>query len=63
LMTSSNLLACTTRKSAGLAPLGMRRCRRKLPICFRQARSVAHQAADLGELAHILDARNRAPSR
>src|SRR5262249_46752630 len=51
LMTSSNLVDCTTGRSAGLSPL------RILTISFEQARSIADQAANDHELTRFIDGR------
>ena len=46
LMTSSNFVDCTTGRSAGLAPLRMRACKRQPGDTDPSARPVAHQPAD-----------------
>jgi len=60
-MTSSNLLACTTGRSAGLAPL--RSIGADLTPRVRQAGSIAHQPADFGKLTSRICSRDRVTRR
>jgi hypothetical protein len=64
LMTSSNFVGWRTGRSAGLAPLRTTAdVHSGLAIGIRNAGAIAHQAADGGELAPLVDRGNRMARR
>ena len=62
--TSSNLVDCTTGKSAGFAPFRMRPgVDADVAICISQTCAVAYQSADFGMMAVLVYCRNRVACR
>ena len=58
LMTSSNLVGCSTGRSAGFAPLRILRRSARPPERLSEAVAVAHQATVGGQLTERINCRN-----
>ena len=59
LITSSNLIGCSTGGSAGLSPLRTRaRVQAGLPTCLGNASTIAHQTTGFRELTQVITREN-----